>query len=117
MTKEGQPGGQIPRGFADAMLKAESWRVDAKCKSDGVLTSIFYTTDTEHWVQEQAVKLCNLCPVRPDCLLFAVKTYQTYGMWGGRNELELRTLRRKIPARERKAMTIKGILALEKRLF
>lgn len=47
----------------------------------------------------EARSICASCAVRLECLDFALRTNQEYGMWGGRDERErrkLRTARRKL---------------------
>ena len=39
-----------------------------------------------------AKRLCANCPVRADCLEAALARHETYGIWGGLNELERRAL-------------------------
>ena len=49
---------------------------------------------------EQAKAICFACPVRVDCLEWALATAQDAGVWGGVSEEERRALRR---ARRREA--------------
>lgn len=42
----------------------------------------------------QAKQVCARCPVTLECLEYALKTGQQYGIWGGKNEKELKQLRR-----------------------
>lgn len=37
---------------------------------------------------EQARAICVTCPVRRECLQFALATRQAYGVWGGMSEQE-----------------------------
>jgi WhiB family redox-sensing transcriptional regulator len=37
----------------------------------------------------KAKEVCAWCPVRTDCLDFALRTRQAYGVWGGLSEREL----------------------------
>lgn len=65
------------------------------------------TTDPEAWYPEKqhmgphnrkAIELCNQCPVRQQCLEYAVFAPETYGIWGGllpRQRLALRNAARK----------------------
>lgn len=39
-----------------------------------------------------------MCPVREDCLRYALLTSQRYGIWGGLTELERRGLRKALVA-------------------
>jgi WhiB family redox-sensing transcriptional regulator len=42
----------------------------------------------------QAKQICRRCPVKGECLEFAVQTCQEHGIWGGLSEPERRELRR-----------------------
>jgi WhiB family redox-sensing transcriptional regulator len=46
-----------------------------------------------------AKAVCAGCPVRRECLSFALSTRQEHGIWGGRTEQERARLRRRIPPR------------------
>ncbi len=48
---------------------------------------------------DRAKSVCARCPVRAECLQFAVQTVQDHGVWGGTSEEERRALRR--PSRAR----------------
>jgi WhiB family transcriptional regulator, redox-sensing transcriptional regulator len=39
---------------------------------------------------EQAKAVCAVCPVRRECLQFALATRQAHGVWGGMSEHERR---------------------------
>jgi hypothetical protein len=39
-----------------------------------------------------ALAICDRCPVRVECLAYAVATRQSHGVWGGRTEPQLRQL-------------------------
>lgn len=49
---------------------------------------------------KQAKQICGSCPVREECLEFALASRQDFGVWGGLTEDERRSLRR---SRQRKA--------------
>lgn len=42
-----------------------------------------------------AKRLCRVCPVRAECLDYAVSTNQLYGVWGGMSERERTRQRRR----------------------
>lgn len=44
----------------------------------------------------QAKDVCACCPVRRECLEFALESGQKFGVWGGTTEDERRTLRRRL---------------------
>jgi len=49
----------------------------------------------------KANAICAKCPVRRECLAFALRTDQVHGMWGGMSEQERRALRSAVKAAER----------------
>ena len=60
------------------------WRDFALCK--GVDPDAFYPEKTEPDYNErvaQAQAVCATCPVRTDCLAFAMDTHQKHGIFGG----------------------------------
>ena len=40
-----------------------------------------------------AKRWCNVCPVRENCLDYAIRTGEKFGVWGGKSERERRPLR------------------------
>ncbi len=42
--------------------------------------------------EAEALAMCHVCPVREECLKYAVETDQLFGVWGGKTELEIRRL-------------------------
>lgn len=44
---------------------------------------------------KEARTICNSCPERNSCLIWALETDQRYGIWGGRTERERMKLRRR----------------------
>jgi WhiB family redox-sensing transcriptional regulator len=73
------------------------WQWKAACRGQQTL---FYApldpeTKTERAARERAAKaLCAICPVRVECLDYALRTREPYGVWGGLNEIERRALLR-----------------------
>jgi WhiB family redox-sensing transcriptional regulator len=58
----------------------------------------------ERMARERKAKLiCSTCPVRIECLEYALRIREPHGVWGGLNELERRLLlkERERPAEER----------------
>jgi WhiB family redox-sensing transcriptional regulator len=67
-----------------------SWQKDAICalpQNDGVKDFFFSTNPSEKY---QAKNLCFLCPVRSECLKWALENRQIWGIWGGKDEGEIR---------------------------
>lgn len=56
--------------------------------------------DTDMWFSHRtadqiaAKQVCQVCPVRPECLAYALEHGIDGGIWGGRDEDQLRALRR-----------------------
>jgi len=75
--------------------KDGTWRESAKCRF--AKPEMFFPagdSDADDQTVKQAKALCRTCPVREDCLLFALETKQVDGIWGGTTEDERRRLRR-----------------------
>jgi len=74
-----------------------TWRNDALCR--GVETDLFFPAGElgEEPVRqaEAAKEVCSRCPVREDCLDYALATDQPFGVWGGTTEGERRAIRRR----------------------
>jgi WhiB family transcriptional regulator, redox-sensing transcriptional regulator len=72
-------------------MTARSWRDLAACLE--VVSGDydpFFADRAE--LQAEAIAICASCLVRDDCLTFAVRTGQQYGIWGGQPERILRRL-------------------------
>jgi WhiB family transcriptional regulator, redox-sensing transcriptional regulator len=82
-----------PASFDDP----NGWRKDALCR--GVDTNLFFPAGElgEEPVlhAETAKAVCFTCPVREECLEYALATDQPFGVWGGTTEAERRSIRRR----------------------
>jgi len=87
-----------------ATWNSEEWRELGSCRK--LDTSMFFpigqTGEAEVRIA-RAKKVCATCPVRQECLEFAITTNQEYGVWGGHSEEERRVVRRQWRARRRAA--------------
>jgi WhiB family redox-sensing transcriptional regulator len=72
-------------------MNARSWRDLAACR-DVVSTDYDPFFAESKGLQAQAIAICATCLVRDDCLTFAVRTGQQYGIWGGQLERIVRRL-------------------------
>lgn len=80
------------------------WRADALCRDTD--PELFFPVGTtgQALVQiDRAKHVCGQCPVKFDCLEFALDTNQDSGIWGGLSEEERRSIRRQRAARARSA--------------
>lgn len=68
----------------------ESWRDDAKCQDFD--PELFFPTDA--FGADVARQICAMCPVRAECLEYALSTNQWYGVWAGKTTRERAKLKR-----------------------
>lgn len=75
------------------MLRSDvdSWRRQALCAGHPD-RGAWFSEDREDMKRAKAV--CRACPVRDECLAFAVTTGPHHGIWGGTTPYERRRLRR-----------------------
>lgn len=78
----------------------DNWRSSAACRTED--PDLFFPIGTSGpalMQTEQAKAVCRRCPVREQCLEWALETGQSIGVWGGTSETERRALKRRIAAR------------------
>lgn len=73
-------------------VEDESWRADAACRD--APPGLFFAGPHENDVAARAREVCASCPVRLECLEFALTHDERFGIWGGTSERERRRLRR-----------------------
>lgn len=64
------------------------WQMDAACSGTDV--EVFYPEKGES--PKPAKRICRRCPVRADCLEYAID--DPHGVWGGTSDRERRRLRK-----------------------
>ncbi len=85
-------------------LPDRSWQTAALCR--GNHSYLFFPPSTVERKDERerreskAKAICMVCPVKGDCLDFAMKIKEPYGIWGGLTEAD----RRQVLAREAAAV-------------
>ena len=73
-----------------------TWRSHAICRdTDPDLFFPIGTTGQALVQIARAKQVCGECPVRVDCLEYALETNQDSGIWGGLSEEERREIRRR----------------------
>ena len=72
-------------------MTARSWRDLAACL-DVVSADYDPFFADRAQLQAEGIAICTTCPVRDDCLTFAVRTGQQHGIWGGQPEWIVRRL-------------------------
>jgi WhiB family transcriptional regulator, redox-sensing transcriptional regulator len=78
---------------------ASAWQSFAACRGEDA--AYFYAPNyfekraQKHAREAVAKAFCVRCPVREECLEYAMATRETHGIWGGLNEMERRQLARR----------------------
>jgi hypothetical protein len=67
------------------------WRELAACRNSATAYYDPFFDETEQG-ERAAIAICRACRVQGECLAYAVRTGQSYGVWGGRPQRELRRL-------------------------
>jgi WhiB family redox-sensing transcriptional regulator len=68
----------------ESILQRPTWHQQALCRR--MSPSLFFIagrSDIARYDQEQAKAVCVECPVRSECLAFALKNEEAFGIWGG----------------------------------
>lgn len=88
-----------PRGGQPGSPSARlSWQDHAACLSAD--PGLFFGPDGEHYVQKapreaRAIAVCTACPVRTECLAYAVAEGLKHGVYGGMSEEQRESQRRR----------------------
>lgn len=79
----------LAQSFAD-----QEWRSDAACA--GLDPEMFFPRRNDPVGTARAKAVCNTgpCPVRAQCLAYALSHGETFGVFGGRSERQRRRMRR-----------------------
>ena len=72
---------------------SDLWRDRALCK-DSATPEVWFPWDAKG--AEVAIAICEGCPVRAECLEYALEHGEDQGIWGGVSERQRRTMRRKV---------------------
>lgn len=84
-----RPGGNHARDLLDD----PAWMVFAACT--GLDPDLFFPQSRGPGAGREAKAVCAGCQVRSDCLEYALDRDYGAGVWGGLNERERRTIRRR----------------------
>lgn len=77
----------------DDYAGTDRWQVRAACRT--MDPELFFPERGE--TQAEAKAVCATCPVRRDCLKYAIDNCERHGIWGGLSERERRKIRRVSP--------------------
>jgi WhiB family redox-sensing transcriptional regulator len=77
-----------------------SWRAGAECRGDNAIwffpPNHFERKPEKDFREGNARSLCRRCPVREQCLEYAMAVEEPHGIWGGLNELERKRMLRRM---------------------
>jgi WhiB family redox-sensing transcriptional regulator len=79
-----------------ALHTPEDWQARAACR--GQSAAIFFAPthferkDARSARERQAKAVCSACPVRKECLSYALRIREPHGIWGGLSEVERRSI-------------------------
>src|SRR5215475_10375410 len=70
--------------------RERAWESEALCRgSDELFCRKLNESEAERVQRERAAKqVCGICPVREECLDYALRVRELVGVWGGLNALE-----------------------------
>ena len=83
----------------DPLPDAPTWQFHAACRGED--SSLFFAPnyferrEQKEAREAKAKAICVRCPVRAECLEYALRIREPHGIWGGLNELERRRLARR----------------------
>jgi WhiB family redox-sensing transcriptional regulator len=78
----------IVRMLAVPISDERPWLVFGACRDAD--PDLFFPTTAEQ--SDQALAICASCPVRPECLEYALEAGERFGIWGGTTEKRRRKL-------------------------
>jgi WhiB family transcriptional regulator, redox-sensing transcriptional regulator len=74
-----------------------SWKAQGRCV--GADPELFFPV--RGGPVEPARAMCRMCPVREECLDYALRNSERFGIWGGKSERERRRIRRSMERQRR----------------
>jgi WhiB family redox-sensing transcriptional regulator len=91
MRRAGYSRDRVAHTNEALLLEPPAWFIDALCAQ--VDNDIFFPDKGESTRAPKSI--CAACPVRNECLEYALTHNERYGVWGGLSERERRQLRRR----------------------
>ena len=86
----------IERTRVTALPAPEDWQAGAACRGHSAVIFFapahFERKEARALRERQAKAVCASCPVRKECLSFALRIREPHGIWGGLNEMERRAI-------------------------
>ena len=80
-------------------IRSTGWQLLAACRgadSTHFFAPSYFEKRSEKDAREAVAKaICARCPVRDECLAYALQIREAHGIWGGLNEMERRAILRR----------------------
>ena len=72
----------------------QEWMKDSLCTDSSIDPEWFFpeTELTNTFEVKTALNMCKSCPVRINCLEYAIKSKQTFGIWGGMRQRQIKDI-------------------------
>ena len=75
-------------------FRSIDWMDEAYCKpGSGIDGELFFPTRTEPNASEEVITACKRCPVKEECLEYALDDPTIVGIWGGTSAKKRRQIR------------------------
>lgn len=101
------PGAPSPSPLlSGSLITPETW-VDGALCAQAYPDAFFPDSDTPERSTADALKLCASCPVRDECLTYALTHDERYGIWGGLTSRQRRRIK-PLPRAERSTLCARG---------
>lgn len=85
------------------------WLKDGLCRSHE--TSAFFPETGDNSAAKRAKTICKGCPVQIECLTYALKEREVFGVWGGCTPRQRTKIRRLIGVKNISITTVKEFLS------
>lgn len=84
----------MTRLVAELDLRPGEWMIDANCTDPSIDPEWFFpeTRSNGEGTTKIALGICESCPVKRECLEFAMTNWPVHGIWGGVRNKQLQQL-------------------------
>lgn len=69
--------------YSKSIRQEVDWKSSAACRGNSALNDLLYPTSAADEEKALAVAPCRGCPVRSQCLEYALVVEERHGIWGG----------------------------------
>lgn len=83
---------------SEVYYESVPWMKDGNCTDPSIDPEWFFP-ESEHYNNQTtkvALKICSTCPVKRECLEYALSHWPIYGIWGGLRTKQLKELAKQV---------------------